>query len=217
MFLGHYGLALAAKSAMKDSSLGTAVMLGNLADELWPILLCLGVEHVDVRAAPPNLQFVFVSYPWSHGLLSLAVIGALVGAVLAWRKRRRATVLIGAGLVVSHWFLDLPFHLPDLPLWPGGPRVGLGLWHSVPVTLLCEALLFVGGVVIYMRSTRAKDRVGSVALWAMVLTLLAICASIYAGSEPMRPEAVGPSGLALWLFVPWSYWIHRHRADRSEN
>jgi uncharacterized membrane protein YhaH (DUF805 family) len=216
MFLGHYGLAFAAKPATADASLGTTVMLANLADEVWPILLCFGVEKVAVdAAAPPNQQFLFLSYPWSHSLLT-GLLAALVVAAIIWaRKRNAKTALICGALVVSHWLIDLPFHQPDLPLWPGGPLVGFNLWSSVPITLVCEALVFFGGLAIYLRRTKARNRSGSIALYAMVAVLVLIYASGYMGGEPPKADVVGPAGLILWLFVPWSYWINRNRADRT--
>jgi hypothetical protein len=218
MFLGHYGLGLAARPLTRDASLGTTVMLANLADEVWPILLCLGVEKVAVDAAGgPNQQFVFLSYPWSHSLLT-GLAAAIVVAAIVWaRKRNATTALICGALVVSHWLLDLPFHRPDLPVWPGGPLVGLNLWRSIPITILCEALLFFGGLAFYLRRTKPRDRIGTVALIAMVVVLVAMYAPNYMGGQPMKAEAVGPSALILWVFVPWSYWIDRHRADRTEN
>ena len=45
-----------------------------------------------------------------------------------------------AALVLSHWVLDFASHRPDMPLWPGGPKVGLGLWYSLPATLVVEAV-----------------------------------------------------------------------------
>jgi len=61
---------------------------------------------------------------------------------------------------VSHWVLDWITHAPDLPLYPGGPRVGLGLWHSVAATMVIETLVFLAGLFIYTRTTRAADRTG---------------------------------------------------------
>jgi hypothetical protein len=50
------------------------------------------------------------------------------------------------------------------------------------------------------------------ALWSLVLFLaLAWSASVF-GPPPPNERAVSLSGLALWLFVPWGYWIDRHRA-----
>ena len=48
MFLGHYGLALAAKRAAPRTSLGTLTFAAQFADELWPILLLMGLEHVRI-------------------------------------------------------------------------------------------------------------------------------------------------------------------------
>jgi hypothetical protein len=50
MFLGHYGLALGAKRLAPLTSLGTLVLAAQLSDEVWPVLLLCGVEHV--RLAP---------------------------------------------------------------------------------------------------------------------------------------------------------------------
>ena len=42
--------------------------------------------------------------------------------------------------MLSHWVLDFAVHRPDLPLWPAGPKVGLGLWNSIPGTFIVEGL-----------------------------------------------------------------------------
>ena len=41
--------------------------------------------------------------------------------------------------MLSHWVLDFVTHAPDMPLWPGpSPRLGLGLWNSIPGTSIVE-------------------------------------------------------------------------------
>lgn len=55
MVLAHYGLALAAKRLAPRTSLGSLVLAAQLADELWPILLLLGIEHVEIRLATSRL------------------------------------------------------------------------------------------------------------------------------------------------------------------
>jgi hypothetical protein len=175
VFLGHYGLAFASKRLAPRTKLGTLVFAAQWADELWPILLLLGVEHVRIvpglMAASP---LDFVAYPISHGLLVDIAWGALIGGLYyAVRRDARGAAVVGA-LVVSHWVLDLLVHRPDLPLWPGGPVVGLGLWNSVPLTYLAEGLVFFGGLTVYLKTTVATDRTGSVALWAFVVVLVVI-------------------------------------------
>ena len=99
-----------------------------------------------VRVNPGDTAFTglaFDSYPWSHSLL-LVIGWAVLGVVLGQRLYRSwpAGTVLG-GLVLSHWVLDLITHRPDLPLWPGGPLMGLGLWNSVPGTIIIEASLLV--------------------------------------------------------------------------
>jgi hypothetical protein len=213
MLLGHYGVAFAARRALPRTSLATTVLAAQWLDELWPVLLLLGIERVRVvpglMAANP-LDFEY--YPYSHSLAAAIVWGILFGVVYyALRRDRRSAIVIGL-LVLSHWILDLPMHRPDLPLFPGSTvRVGLGAWNSIPLTILLELVVFLGGLVMYLRTTRSSDRVGSVALWAMVIVLLVIFFSGFVSAPPPNGRAVGLGALLLWLFVPWSYWIDRHR------
>jgi membrane-bound metal-dependent hydrolase YbcI (DUF457 family) len=213
MLLGHYGVAFAAKRWAPRSSLGTTVLAAQWLDELWPILVLAGVERVGVvpglMAANP-LDFEY--YPFSHSLAAVVVWSVLFGVIYyAARRNVRTATIIGA-LVLSHWILDLLMHRPDLPFWPGSNvRVGLGAWNSIPLTIVLELAVFGSGVVVYLRATRARDRIGSLALWAMVLVLIAIFASGFASGPPPNGRAVGIVTLGLWLFVPWSYWIDRHR------
>ena len=118
--------------------------------------------------------------------------------------------------MASHWLLDLLTHRPDLPLAPGfETRVGLGIWESLPATLLVELGLFALGVALYLRATRAADRTGTIALWAMVgFLLLAYAANIF-GPPPPSMSAVAWAGNAQWLLVAWGYWIDRHRQARG--
>jgi hypothetical protein len=213
MFLGHYGLAFAAKRGTPRTSLGTLAFAAQFLDELWPILLLLGVE--EVRVAPGLMTtnaLDFVRYPISHSLLTALLWGALVGGVYyAARRMRRAAIVVGA-LVVSHWLLDVPMHRPDLPLWPGSsPRIGFGLWNSLPATLVIEVGLLAGGVLVYLHGTRARDRTGRWAPWTLIIALLLIFVGSLTAAPPPGARAVALSALGLWLFVPWAAWIDRHR------
>lgn len=214
MILGHYGVALAAKRVAPRTSLGTLILAAQWADELWPLLLLVGAERV--RVAPGLMaanSLDFVSYPYSHSLLMMIAWGLVLGAIyFGIRRYVRGAWIVGA-LVVSHWALDLVVHRPDLPLWPGSPMtVGLGLWNSVAGTLVVEFGLLVLGAVVYVRTTRARDRIGSWGLWAMLVLLGAILLSGLVSPPPPDPRVIAYSALGLWLFVPWGYWVDRHRA-----
>ena len=98
-----------------------------------------------------------------------------------------------------------------MPTWPGGPRVGAGLWNSLPATLIVEFVLFAAGVALYLRATRARDTLGKILLWALVITLAALYLGAVFGPPPPSVGALAATGLAGWLFVAWAYWIDRHR------
>jgi len=213
MFLGHYGLAFAAKRVVPRTSLGALTFAAEFLDELWPILLLLGIEQVRVV---PGLMAMgpldFVYYPYSHSLLMALVWAWVIGIAYYLLRRYGRGALVMAVLVVSHWFLDVPMHRPDLPLWPGAssPKFGWGLWNSVLATYVIEFGIYSIGIGIYLRATRARDRIGSWGFWAYVLVLVVIFVMGNA-SPPPSERALAWSALGLWLFVPWAWWVDRHR------
>jgi hypothetical protein len=81
MFIGHYALAFGAKRYAPSVSLGTLFLACQFADLLWPTLVVLGIEHVEVD--PGNTAVTplnFVSYPYSHSLVMLVMWSALTRA-----------------------------------------------------------------------------------------------------------------------------------------
>lgn len=212
MFLGHFGVALAAKKAAPKVSLGTLVFAAQFADLLWPILLLLGIEHV--RIVPgflPASPFDFTSYPVSHSLVAQLGWGALVAVIyFALRKDRRDALLVGA-VIPTHWVLDFIAHRPDMPIYPGGPKYGLGMWNSVGLTFAVEYLLFAAGIALYLSATRTKDKTGIVAFWSLAVFLGAIYPVAMFGPPPPNVQALAFSALAMWLTVPWAAWTDRHR------
>jgi hypothetical protein len=213
MFLGHFGLGFAAKKLDPQLPLGTALFAAQLPDVIWPVLVATGIERVAI--APGDTAFTplrFESYPISHSLLTVAVWGlALGGAHLARCRRLRSAVVL-ALLAVSHWVLDWLSHRPDMPLAPGSDRrFGLGLWNSVPATLLVESLIFAAGVWLYARAT-TRGR-GARALAALVGTLVVLYAANAFGPPPPSVAAIAASGIiaAPLLFV-WGNWVDRRRA-----
>ena len=213
MFLGHFGVGFGVKTAAPRTSLGTLLLASQLIDLLWPTLLLVGVERV---AITPGITRVvpldFTHYPISHSLAAVLLWAVLFGvAYQALRRYPRGALVCGLA-VVSHWLLDLLTHRPDLPLSPGSDaRVGLGLWGSLPATLLVELAVFAVGVFLYLRTTRASDRTGSIALWALVGFLLVIYAGNILGPPPPSVSAIAWLGQAQWLLIAWGYWIDRHR------
>jgi hypothetical protein len=215
MLVGHLAVAFGAKTLEPRVPLGAAVAAAFGLDLLCSILLLVGLESV--RVQPGDTAFTslsFVSYPWSHSLLVVVVWSGLAMLVTqrvygSWR----AGAVVGS-LVLSHWILDVITHRPDLPLWPGGPMVGAGLWNSIAGTLLVEGSLLAFGVWLYFGSTTARDATGR---WALV-ALVAVTGLIWV-TQPWSPAppsamAVAWGALILWLLPPWARWIEAHRTSK---
>ena len=217
MFIGHFALGLAAKRATPRVPLVILFTAAQLADVLWPFFLAAGVEQV--RVDPGNTAVTpldFVSYPYSHSLVLLVVWGTAFAWICGRLTRVTGAFAVIAALVVSHWVLDFVTHRPDLPLYPGSAKFGLGLWNSIPATVAVEVPLFAAGVWIYARATRARDAIGRWAFWSlMVFLVVAYLANLF-GPPP-------PSGSALWMFMIvssailllWTWWADAHRAPIS--
>jgi hypothetical protein len=215
VFIGHAAIGFAAKRAAPRVSLGWLLLAAWALDLLWPVFLLTGIERV--RIAPGATAFTpldFVWYPWSHSLATTILWSLLCGGLYAALTRdRRGGAVLGV-LVASHWFLDAIVHRPDLPLVPGlAARVGFGLWNSVPATLVVESGLYAAGVAIYTFTTRARDRVGRFAWWALVVFLAGIYAGDVSGTPPPSSAAIAWVCLLFGILIgPWAAWIDRHRS-----
>jgi hypothetical protein len=217
MFLGHPAVALGCKRIAPETSLGTLMAAAIFLDLLWPLLLIAKIEHV---AIVPGITKVtpldFYDYPISHSFLTTCIWGLLFGAVYLFVRKNVRAALVVAFLVVSHWILDFVVHRADLPLFPiaDSPKLGLGLWNSVVWTLVAELGLYAAGILIYVRTTRARDRVGSTGFWISIAFLLAIYVANLMSPPPPNAPAIAWVGLAGWLIPLLFAWIDRHRSVR---
>jgi FtsH-binding integral membrane protein len=213
MFLGHFAVGLAGKAAAPKPSLGTLFLAAQFLDLLWPTLLMLNLEQAMISPEPGVLvPLKFTNYPISHSLLLVLGWGLLFGLVY-WliKKDTRSAVILGL-LVVSHWFIDLIVHVPDLPLYPGdAPMLGLGLWTSTIATIALEILLFIVGLWLYLKTTKAKNKTGNYSFWALVVFLVVIYFMNLFGPVPPNMEAVAWGGQMQWLLVIWAYWADHNR------
>ena len=217
MFIGHYAVALAAKKAAPKTSLGTLVMAAQFVDLLWPLFLLAGWEHVRINPGDTKVTPLdFYDYPISHSLLGTTLWGLLLGLLYyAFRKEKRGAIVVGL-CVLSHWVLDFLTHRPDLLLWFGGKTpVGLGLWNSLPGTLVVEVGLFVAGLVIYLRTTKSRDKIGSIGFWTLIGVILVFYFSNLFGPPPPGEHLIAIAGNGAWIFVVWAYWVDKHRVSRN--
>jgi hypothetical protein len=216
MFLGHFGVAFAAKKAAPAVSLGMLFAAAQLADLLWPVLVLAGVERVAVR---PGVTAVtpldFIHYPYSHSLVALVAWGVALGfAYRIVRGGRWRAFAVIAALVVSHWILDVLVHRPDMPITlADSPKLGLGIWGSIPASLAVELTLFGACVALYARVTRGADRIGTWGFAALIAFLVLVYVASVFGPPPPSADAVAWTCMSMWLLVAWAYWVDKHRVS----
>ena len=220
MFIGHFAAGLATKKVAAKPSLGTLFIAAQFIDLLWPVLLLMGMESVVVD--PDNTVVTplnFTHYPISHSLLAVLIWAVLLGGIYFLIKRdKKSSIWLGL-LVISHWLLDLVVHRPDLPLLPGRGqiKVGLGLWNSLYGTMILELALLGIGVYFYTSVTKARNKTGRYAFWALIVFLVLVYFSNLFGPPPPPDESmIGLVGLSQWILVIWAYWIDYNREMRVD-
>ena len=213
MFIGHFALGFAAKQWVPRVSLAALFAAATFADLLWPVFLAAGVEVVRITPGITVMTpFDFVSYPYSHSLVMLVIWGLLFGWIGSRAVHARGVFIVLFALVLSHWVLDYVTHRPDMPLYPNGPKVGLGLWNHPLAERAIEIVMYAAGLWIYVRATRARDAIGRWALFSLAALLLILY---------LLNSAPPPSITALWiaalagggLTLVWAYWADTHRTS----
>ncbi len=223
MFLGHYGVALALKRAEPKLSLGTLFLAVQLPDLLWGIFLLLGWERA--RIVPGHTAITpleFLHYPISHSLVG-ALAWSFVAAALyySWPTRDtsrhwQAAAMVGLA-AFSHYPLDVLVHIPDLPLsGSSSVKLGLGLWNNPVATLIAEAVVFGGGLAIYISRPSNRHPVRLPRLVLVVVLLVGTYAASLLGPVPASMTVVAVSDIVFLLVIAaLAAWADR-RASRHE-
>jgi membrane-bound metal-dependent hydrolase YbcI (DUF457 family) len=203
MFIGHFAVGFVAKKYAPRLSLGSLFMAVQFLDLLWPTFLLLKVERVAINHnAHQRTPLIFTHYPISHSLV-MALFWAFLFGLIYWlfsKNFKYAAILFMC--VISHWFLDLIVHYPDLPLYPGNSLLlGFKLWNLPLIENILEALMFIIGVLLYLHVTVAKNKMGKVLIWVLIALLaVSFFANIF-GPAPADVNALAWVAEFMWLFV----------------
>ncbi len=211
MLVGHYAVGLAAKRLSPQTSLGTFVLAAMFADLAWCVFMIAGIEHVRFKPGLGAANYLdATNIAMSHSLLMDAMWAALLAAAYFLRKREAGAAWIVFLAVLSHWLLDFVSHRPDMPMAPGARRLfGLGLWTSVPATLIVEGGLWLLAVMLYAHTARPKGRAWGWAFWSGVVVLTLMWCSNIAGPPPRKPAVAPVASLIVFsLSVAWAYWVN---------
>ena len=224
MFIGHYSAAFAAKAAKPDIPLWHLFVAVQLVDFVWAGLVLAGIEKANVvpgflAASPLDLYHM----PYTHSLLAsciwalaaMAIYGLMRGGGGKWKLG----AVIGAA-VLSHWFLDLLVHGPDLQIYPGGEKFGLGLWASLLWSQVAEIGLLILTAIVCFKAVYTGAGPGGRRTQIHILLLLAFMRAIQAYSHlpvsdlpTTREFAV--SALLGYSVLSFAAWLAERRRARA--
>jgi hypothetical protein len=221
MFVGHYAASLALKSLDKRVSLGLLFIGVQLVDILFFPFVLMGIERFElVERFTESTHFNLVYMPYTHSLVGSTLWAVLVfGLFMLLNKsikenKVKVAILLGIS-VLSHWFLDLIVHTPDLPLLTdSSPKLGFGLWNNALLTYSLEAVLLLGTLVYYMKSTKSHAGKGHYAMPIFVaFLLLANIANIFAPFDKSQTETlVAVSAIVAYgIFAGLAFWLDKKR------
>jgi hypothetical protein len=217
MLVGHYAVGLVAKRAEPRINLCTLIFGAMLADFAWCIFMILGLERVQIKSGMGAGNYFYgTNIAISHSLLMDVVWASLLAsAYLLWRHYPRGALVIFL-VVLSHWPLDLVSHRPDLPVAPGmHTYVGLGLWRSIPATLVVEGGFWCFAIILYVRATCSKSPTGTFVFWSGIILLTLVWLGNIAGPPPQNPKTAPFASLFLFsLTVGWAFGVNRLCATR---
>ncbi len=216
MFIGHWAPALAAAACTRDApKLATLFIGAQLVDWAFFAFGLVGIENLRIDPAASVLTPVdLYDMPFTHSLLGSAVFALVFGIILVVRRHYAGAALLGAAVVLSHWFLDWLVHVPDLTIAGGAEKHGLGLWNYPAIAIPLELALLLGAFVYYLRQTRGPIGPAMV----LLVVMLALQTVAWTGIAPAEsPTMFYLTGLVAFgvvtLLAKWVGDTRWHRAQ----
>jgi len=211
MFIGHYGLGFMVKRKFSEIPLWILFLSVQLMDFVSFILVFFGVE----KAAYQNSDNPFfrnnLDLPYSHSLVGALILSAIVYLVFVLVKRR-SWALVAALCVLSHWVIDFIVHTPDLSIFFGTIKTGLGLWNYPYLSFGLEIVLVLSGWLIL----RYKNAVSFLLLFLLIGSFTGMIFSeepeVMKNHEALRTLMVLASNT---LFVVLAYFSERIQKNKS--
>ena len=153
MVAGHFGFAAMVKSRETSTPLWALMLATVWLDIVFVPLLMAHRESV--QTVHPGYGGLLIHADYTHSIVGMLGLSAILGAVFLPRLGRRVAIVI-AVVSASHWVLDLVVHRPDMPVLPGDlgnlPHFGLGLWNHPQMAACVELILVIVGALMYWRA-----------------------------------------------------------------
>ena len=175
MFIGHYGVAYVVKEKAGGIPLWLLFLSVQFLDVIAFILVFFGLEKASYQNSDNPFFRNHLDLPYSHSLAGALILSAAMYMILVMLKKK-PWAMIAALCVLSHWFIDLIVHTPDLSVFFGHIKVGLGLW-SYPWLSFCIEIAMVIGGWLTMNYRNAPS-------YALLFLLIAGFSGMTFGTEP---------------------------------
>lgn len=216
MFIGHYSAAFVAATHPKAPSLPVLVAAAQFVDILFFAFVLLGVEKMGIKPGftvmnPMDLYHM----PITHSLFGSVGLAIGFGAIVYFTRYSFQAALLAAAVVVSHWFLDLLVHAPDLTIAGQPPKLGLGLWNYPAIEMPLELALTFGTLWYLVRKNQLESRKTQLIVFGGTLLLLQLFN--WFAPAPTEMNAMLPlSGLfAFFLAIGLAWWLERRSRARN--
>ena len=207
MFVGHYSVSFAAKTAEKRIPLWLLFIAVQFIDVLWSIFVLLGIEKVRIVPGITASNALDLYYmPYTHSLLGVLFWSALAFVVCQFvpALRGRRTGLILASAVFSHWILDLIVHRPDLALYDSVGKMGFGLWNYRGAAFTLEmAVLLCGAAMLYRNAVHRGRLIGFV----IFLAALQVFGTFFFPPPPSDHAAAMTALLSYVVLALIAWWV----------
>ena len=216
MFIGHWAPAFAAAALSKKSpGLGKLFVAAQLVDWGFFAFATVGIEKMRIVPGITAMNPLDLYHmPYTHSLLGTFVWALVFALVMLMMRLGTTAALIGAAVVMSHWFLDLLVHRPDLTLAGGDAKLGMGLWNAPVATIVVELVLV--GVCFWWYLRRTK---GPLVPPLILLGLLLAMQSVNWFGPPVEEASAGYFLMALLAFLIATFfaaWVGSTRRHKRE-
>jgi hypothetical protein len=210
MFVGHFAPALVAASHKDAPSLPVLFVAAQLIDWVFFGFVLVGIEQFRLTPGFTQVSSLDLYYmPYTHSLIGAVAFALAFGILVSVATKNRTAALIAVAVVLSHWFLDLLVHVPDLTIAGQPPKLGLGLWDHAAIEMPLEIAMTLGALWFYA-TQRGGLRMPVLVLGGVLLLLQAVD---WFGAKPVAVDVpmilLGWLGYAVATLAAW--WAARQQ------
>ena len=224
MFIGHFAPAFVAAALIakkQDSAVNKGAWLGimfvaaQLVDFGFFAFVLTDIEHM--RIAPGisvMVPFDLYDMPYTHSLTGSLLWGLGFAALILALSKNRYAAIMGFLVVLSHWFLDVLVHIPDMTLTGGEPKLGLGLWNHPFIAMPLELGIIVASFLYYVRSAPPIGKRATLSAEILLALLMLVQIFNWFGPVPetFTPDLAWTALAAFTLLSLAAHWTARQRA-----